>query len=236
MTYNFDDFFLLFPPREIFRATWITSARCLHEHVPPATIIKLFLFERKKERKRNDFQKAQPPHREREREDSRVVNYVSRSDRTLLVPLRHSRYRTRCKLGKLTKKLALFSNHGYISKRGRGEGSFLKHLRDIRKGGIKTRLKYAEWRVVGVHFLYRLSLAALLKRILIPRNLCSAHFFFKIGPLLRLLKCSPSSPLPRCIVYTFLTLYSHSPSHFSLFIFVDFWKRKNWRWGGCKTM
>lgn len=78
MTYNFDDFFLLFPPREIFRATWITSARCLHEHVPPATIIKLFLFERKKERKRNDFQKAQPPHRERERRFTRGKLRISK--------------------------------------------------------------------------------------------------------------------------------------------------------------
>lgn len=101
-----------------------------------------FLYEGKKERKEKMMFKAE---KQRER-DSYVVNYVSRSDRTSWFSLAFEYPPlSLCKLGKLTKKLALFlKSHLHLKRGCLGEegGSFLKRLRDrrrrrrrIRKGG-----------------------------------------------------------------------------------------------------
>ena len=84
--------------------------------------------------------KAQP--KKRERFIRGKLRISKRQDKLVLPGIRVSSAIAGCKLGKLTKKLALFLKSHLHLKRGclgEGGGSFLKRLRDRRRRGRRIR-------------------------------------------------------------------------------------------------
>ena len=107
-------------------------------------IITILLYNisiRRKERKKgkNDVQSRET---ERERFIRGKLRISKRQDKLLLPGIRVSSAIAGCKLGKLTKKLALFlKSHLHLKRGCLGEGgeSFLKRLRDRRRRGRRIR-------------------------------------------------------------------------------------------------